>query len=628
MDAPRRPTHRPTVRRAIAWAAYGVSIVALLFVLQAFHVGSVRTVVLDWPRVYPVLFLVNLAILALVFAGLHAVFNSAFYALAALTPLVLALGYADRAKLRVLDLPVLPSDLLFLRELASLEGYYGRLIGLGLVGIVVGALLLRRVRDRVPHLRVRPLPRVAMFVCVAGLLGYASSAPSTHAEGLNRTLGIRNIHWHPYQNYKLNGVLYGFFMYAESALVRAPPRYGRAEIDRLLGKYPPVAARDPARRPNVLVYMSESFWDIRNLPGVELGVEATPQYRALQESGYGFRLVTPAFGGNTCDPEFEFLTGLPVKYFPPGSRAFQQYVRRPLPSIARLFEAHGYHTAGLHTYHRWFWGRDRVYPLMGFDVFRGVEDMAGPEKKGDYFSDRMLTRVVLEETRRTDDPWFIYAISVQNHGPYGPNRYAKLDHDVPTTGLSEKAAAELRTYTQGLADADRSLQELVRFVDAQEEPTLLLFFGDHLPGADALFAETGFLREGLDPVEEARRRYLEGGVVHANFPIPPPRGKVLSPQFLSLYVAELAGLELPPFYGFLAELRDRLPGFSRNLVLDATGAVVPPDDARVRATDAEYWTIVYDVLFGANHGARYYPPVSPRVAAGSAGPADAAVGKR
>lgn len=611
MDAPRIPTRRPAVRRAIAWAAYAASIAALLLVLQLFHVQSVRAV-LAWPLSFPVLFLANLAILGLAFAGLYAIFNSAFFALATLTPVVLALGYADEAKMRVLNLPVLPSDLLFVRELSALGGYYARILGLGVAALLAAWFLLRRVRSRVPHLGARPLPRLAVFGCVAGLLGYAVSAPSVHPEGLNKALGVRNIHWDPIQNYKQNGVLYGFFMYAESAFVRAPPGYGREEIERILGKYRPVPARDPARRPNVLVYMSESFWDLRKLRAVDLGFDPTPQYRALREGGWGFELVTPTYGGNTCDPEFEVLTGLPVKYFAPGSRAFQQYVRRPLPSLARLFEEHGYHTAGIHTYHRWFWGRDRVYPLMGFDVFRGLEDMGRPELKGDYPADRMVTRAVIDEAQGSDEPWFIYAISVQNHGPYRANRYKEYDHDVRAPRLSEDAAAELRTYTQGLVDADRSLAELIRFVDAQEEPTVLLFFGDHLPGADGLFAETGFLGDRLDPAEEARRRFTEGGVVHANFPVPPPDGKVLSAQFVPLYVAELAGLELPPFYAFLADVRARFPGLSRNLVVDASGDTVAPDDPAVRAVDAEYWPIVYDVLFGANHGAKYFPPITSR----------------
>jgi phosphoglycerol transferase MdoB-like AlkP superfamily enzyme len=600
--------------RALAWAAYAAAVAALLLGLQLFHVQSVRDV-LGWPLAFPAVFLANLAILGLFFAGLYALFNSAFLALAALSPLVLAMGYADRTKLAILNQPVLPSDLLFLRELAALEGYYARLAGLGLLALALAAIGLRRVWGRIPHLPARPLPRLGILACVGGMLGYGLSAPSTHPEGLNRALGVRNIHWDPIQNYKQNGVLYGFLMYAEGALIREPPGYGREAMAQRLERYPPVPARAGARRPNVIVYMSESFWDPRNDPGLELGFDPVPRFRALRERGEGFQLVTSAFGGNTCDPEFEVLTGLPVKYFTPGSRAFQQYVRRPIPSLARLFARHGYRTAGIHTYHRWFWGRERVYPLLGFDVFRGLEDLPSPERKGDYPADRMLTRAVVDEAQRAQGPWFVFAISVQNHGPYRADRYPRVDHEVPAGALSEEAAAELRTYAQGLVDADRSLDELVRFVDAQEEPTVLLFFGDHLPGVDRVYEETGFFAESLGRAEVARRRYTEAGVVHANFPIPSPGGRLMSTEFVPLYVAELAGLELPPFYGFLSDVRARFPGFSRDLVVDAAGNPVAPDDPAVRAVDEAYWPIVYDVLFGANHAAEYFPPVRSRPAA-------------
>jgi hypothetical protein len=103
----------------------------------------------------------------------------------------------------------------------------------------------------------------------------------------------------------------------------------------------------------------------------------------------------------------------------------------------------------------------------------------------------------------------------------------------------------------------------------------------------------------------ARRRYEQAGVVHANFPLPKTDGRLLSTAFVPLFVAELAGLERPPFYGFLADVRARFPGFSRDLVVDAAGNVVAPDAPEVRAVDQAYWPIVYDVLFGANHSAAH-----------------------
>lgn len=590
--------------RAFAWTACACALVGLVLLLQLLHRPSLLYV-LAWPLTRPGPLVLNLAIVAIAFGLLYAALNSAFDALAGLTAVVLLLGYANRLKVTKLNLPVLPSDALFLRELAALDAYYATLFVVGGVAAAVAAVLLRYVRRRVPHLRAPRLVRASILVSLAALLAYAIPHRGPLLERLNRSLGIQNRVWNQIENYRYNGVLYGLLMNADGMLIREPPGYGREAIEALLREHPSVPARGSSR-PNVILFMSESFWDLRKLDGLALDFEAAPHYRSLVDSGFGFQLVTSTFGGGTCDPEFEILTGLPVKYFPPGSRAYQQYVMRPLPSIARLFKRHGYYTAGVHTYHRWYWSRDRVYPFLGFDAFRGIEDIAAPERKGLYASDHQLVKSILEETGRSDRPYFIFAISMQNHGPYASDRYAA--YDVPTpAGLSPRAAAELRNYAQGLVDADRSLQELVQFVDAQDEPTVLVFFGDHLPAADALFAESGFLSDARSPAEDARRRYTGVGVVHANFEVPRPDGRVLATQFLPLYVAELAGVELPPVYGFLASVRERLPGFSRYVTIDAAGRTIAQDAAEVRAVDAGYSMLVYDLLFGENHAAPYVP---------------------
>ena len=40
-----------------------------------------------------------------------------------------------------------------------------------------------------------------------------------------------------------------------------------------------------------------------------------------------------------------------------------------------------------------------------------------------------MTDEIIREADATDDPFFFFAVSLQNHGPYEPNRYDDPTHD-------------------------------------------------------------------------------------------------------------------------------------------------------------------------------------------------------
>ena len=75
----------------------------------------------------------------------------------------------------------------------------------------------------------------------------------------------------------------------------------------------------------------------------------------------------------TANIEFEALTGFSNAFLPYGSIPYQQYVRRPLPSLATFLRDEGYVTKALHPFGPWFWNREAVYKAFGFDRFLSEE---------------------------------------------------------------------------------------------------------------------------------------------------------------------------------------------------------------------------------------------------------------
>ena len=60
----------------------------------------------------------------------------------------------------------------------------------------------------------------------------------------------------------------------------------------------------------------------------------------------------------------------------------------------------------------------------------------------------------------TKDPFFFFAVTLQGHGPYEPNRYPDASHkvDARTSGW---AKGSILTYAEGIADADAGLKRLI-----------------------------------------------------------------------------------------------------------------------------------------------------------------------
>lgn len=165
-----------------------------------------------------------------------------------------------------------------------------------------------------------------------------------------------------------------------------------------------------------------------------------------------------------------------MNLLPAGSIAYQQYVKRETPSLASILSAEGYRSIAIHTYFKWFWDRENVYKHMGFDHFTSVTEMPDAQNKGFYVADNEITKEIIKEVEGNEEPVFIYAVTMQNHGSYYDHRYE--DTTLQVSGdYSEETTTMLNTYVTGLVDADNELGSLVNYLIDLNEPTIVVFFG-------------------------------------------------------------------------------------------------------------------------------------------------------
>ena len=270
----------------------------------------------------------------------------------------------------------------------------------------------------------------------------------------------------------------------------------------------------------------------------------------------------------------------------------------------------GYDTLAIHPYAKWFWNRENVYKHFGFNEFLDDASFKDPIYKGPFISDEQVTKTIIERTDASDDPMFIYAVTMQNHTGYAEDKYENFD--VQTTvpeGIDDVYNVLLRSYTQGVYDADKALEQLIAHYKDSDEPTVIAFFGDHLPaiGQDyRLYKIADFVPRGLGEsqwdvgdFEKTRSTPL---MMWNNFDAPIPDIDHLSPNQLGPAVFTMAGIRKPAYYELLEQFGAEMPGFTRDVKIDADGKLSRETPANVKKLSKEYQLLQYDLLFGKQYG--------------------------
>jgi phosphoglycerol transferase MdoB-like AlkP superfamily enzyme len=422
-------------------------------------------------------------------------------ALALCTALIITLFYVNGVKLDELQQPLTSTDFLLWRQVfegSALLTRYGNAAAMAMAA----GLTIFLVVTAWPFEPVR-LGRRSRQVITAVSALLLLSLMSLPAHRLYADTGALNTPWHPLASVRNTGLIASLVSSIRSDFYALPPP-DPARANQLREQLAAIAPpeREPAATPvpgDVIIVLSESFFD----PGILAGVDTCqvlPDWCALAERGISGALEVPTFGGNTTRTEFEVLTGIPYRILPAGIYPYQSVVTRPTLSLAWLFRQQGYRTLALHPHLGSFWQRDRAMPLLGFDDFLSQRDMPRHERSGFYISDRTMTDQIIEALQAPDErPLFLFAISMENHGPwssYRPNMDQERLATLPgIEGLSEGAQREWRAWLYHARNALSQLERLVAFLDGRDRPAHVLFFGDHLPGLHQVFEQVTFTDE-------------------------------------------------------------------------------------------------------------------------------------
>ncbi|MDR0984817.1 MAG: LTA synthase family protein [Ruminococcus sp.] len=253
--------------------------------------------------------------------------------------------------------------------------------------------------------------------------------------------------------------------------------------------------------PNVIVIMSESYSDFREFENLEIPIsDAYDGFDDVAQEGFSGKAVSPTFASFTVRTEFELNFGLPVRSINDPNMPQRLLEKEPQPTIARYYkEKLGYQAAYIHPFLNTFYSRSTKYPFFGFDrlVFRDEFDI--PE---DYFNLYISDKVVFDQAQlvleNNEKPTFIHCTTMQNHQPYN------WDDEM----------TEFETYLTGIKESSEALRNLTDELKDFDEPTVVLFVGDHFPsmrGEDGIYEQLGINSENCASV------YMQNYIIWANY---------------------------------------------------------------------------------------------------------------
>lgn len=507
--------------------------------------------------------------------------------------------------------PILPWDFTALGTAAAVADSYqfsiSRQMGISLILLALLFLLLRR---RMKSGRFRPsknrLRARAAYLCAIVACAYPVLQPNAL-----ETFGVRTDVWDQSGSYSKDGALAVFLRNTQFMSVEPPQDPSAQNVQRIAQQVAPVEpAVSTDTRPNIIAIMNESWADFENFGNLSLSESVTDFIDSLDNCIRG-HCYTSVFGAGTSASEFEFLTGNSMAFLPSGSIPYQQYILEPSSSLASLLKENGYRTLAFHPGERTSWQRNQAYPLLGFDRFKCVEDMDVPitEEHG-YVSDQSsFEQIIYEfEHKSPQERLFLFNVTIQNHGSYTVENYPAQVQLTDQPGRYPMAEQYLTLANK----TDESFKLLVDYFSRQQQPTIILMFGDHQPSVEQEFLDKAYgVTQDQMTMEQYMGRYQTPFLIWANYPLPQTELPVSSLNFLGQHLLSLSGIRNSVYGDYLSGFEQQLPAFTFVGYMDADGkAYSHLESNRYDSLIEDYRAFAYNNLFGAQQrcGSFFQPP--------------------
>ena len=236
--------------------------------------------------------------------------------------------------------------------------------------------------------------------------------------------------------------------------------------------------------PNIIVVQLESFFDDTDVKWLNFSDDPLPNWHELSSQYSSGYYQVPTVGAGTVNTEFETLTGMSLRYFGPGEYPYKGVLKKEACESAPFVLANlGYSSHAVHNNYATFYSRKTVYANLGFNDFTSNEYMSEQDEVNEigWMRDKVLIPYIGDALDATENPDFVTVISVQGHGAYPTEDVIEEPAITVTGAATPEKNSQWEYYTNQIHEMDAFVRDLIRYVDERGEPSVIFFYGDHLP---------------------------------------------------------------------------------------------------------------------------------------------------
>lgn len=472
-----------------------------------------------------------------------------------------AISVVNNAKMQLRNDNLLIEDITLIREAANVEVDYSSIINIFMIFCILAIIctffalyiFIDRKKEKIQDKKSNLISRIVKVtvLVIIGIAGFNTFYVSEYF--YDKTINERNFEgamWTTRNKYISRGVIYSFLHSYTSMSIVPPAGYKEKEAEQKLFSYE-YSNIDEDKKVNIISVMLESYNDLSKFEELNFAKNPYEKLYEIEKISYSGELVTSIFGGGTIDTERKFLTGytnLPN-------------FRKQTNSYVRYFNEQGYYTEGSHPSYSWFYNRNLVNNNLGFEKYY-FEDRYEPYS-GDGILFEEIFNLYKDYTTQNNNPYFSFNVTYQNHLPYwngglnGDEYVEKLD------SMTDEEYNILNNYFWGVEDTNNKIYYLVEKLRKEEEPIVLILFGDHNPSLGEIYEKLG-INFDFSTEEGCYNYYSTPYIIWANETAKQVLqndfigdGEKMSSNFLMNKFFELAGYDGNEYMKFSNEIKEK-----------------------------------------------------------------------
>lgn len=273
-------------------------------------------------------------------------------------------------------------------------------------------------------------------------------------------VNVNSLNIHNYASYTMLG---GMYMLHLENKVYEPNDYNKEEVQNMIANYEE-NDEETWEEANIIVTFSESFFDVSLLEDdIVFDKEITSNFNALKEEGIFINMISPTYGGLSSNVEFQLLTGNTLNFFSSSYVPFMTYYKttesRKALSLAKELRNNDYYTKVVFGLD--FYNSRNSYLNLGINEYEQKDVIS--KHKGNFVADEYLMDETIKafNEKESGQKLFYMNCTIQSHQTYEVEKYENYDISVKSTNLSQNHSDIVKTYSQGIYDADIQLRKNV-----------------------------------------------------------------------------------------------------------------------------------------------------------------------